>query len=360
MCFSKFALGGSDCDYNVSIFDAESGKALGRRWVRRSPASSLASVHREAITQILLRTDGDFMMSMNLSHLEEAGLWEFVPTQVRGSRPVWSGPKYAGSSAEFFAGYNTMALLSDDRTAFYYTDQGGTSGIMLLDADGNVLWDTPEPTGTTLFPGIATDGTDVYATILPDGDVRHGISFSGGDGSEQWRAILGSPVSAGAVVMGAIDGDVFAVGGETGGPIWRFDSSGARVGTGAISAAETMPSNKRQGDYVVSGLISSPSVFVGDTDLNPIISIHMASDIASQGIPDAGSVYSVFADDSGIYIAFGFGNVLAYEFDGTFRWWNRCFTTPGFATTDILHHDGRVYVVHDVAEGQYAPPPFPE
>ncbi len=364
MCFAKFTLGSGACDYNVSICQADDGRSRGRRFFRGATTSDPDGPRREMIAQIFPRSDDTWQVAINQNF--PSGSWKPQPAQVRGSRIVWAAPTYAASSVNRSLN-NTMALLSGDRTAF--ADAFSDNTLHCYDADGVELWSVPPPVGGALSSTIATDGTDVFGTYQPAGDVKYAIAFAGDDGTELWRTRMGLVENGGTDTIGAVDGDVLVIGNVTGGNIWRYNSAGARVGTGVVGTTNHYGA-KRSGDYVWGTSIFFPLLFAGDTDLAQFLSLDLQPEIETYEIPTptggfGSGVRCAFVDSSGAYAAFFNGIVMAYDLDGTFRWWNRCYREGDvpevFTPNDIVVHDGRVYVVHDVIPGSLAPTePLPE
>lgn len=182
--------------------------------------------------------------------------WRFP---IKWSNDFWNGPNI-GADGTIYIG----TARNDPKD-----QEGMEAGVYAITPEGQEKWRYPEPSGVTIVPTIAVDGT-IYAgaaevstnkgriialdqngkkkwqfdleqwlegsaSLGADGTIytgsKEGIIYAIiPDGKEKWRFRTGSGVSAtpavgenGVIYIGSWDGNFYALDRQTGAEKWRFD-----------------------------------------------------------------------------------------------------------------------------------------
>ncbi|TSC92884.1 MAG: hypothetical protein CEN89_402 [Candidatus Berkelbacteria bacterium Licking1014_7] len=199
---------------------------------------------------IYINTASDYLHALNPDGTEK---WRFP---INWDNDFWNGPNI-GPDGTIYIG-----------TA-RFEGKSGESGLYAINPDGTKKWFSPEPSGISIVPSIADDGTVISgaanptdnkgkiialtsdgkkkwefmleqwlegpAAIGPDNTIftgsKEGYVYAiNSDGTEKWRFKTGSGISAmptigsdGNIYIGSWDGNFYALDQKTGKEKWHFD-----------------------------------------------------------------------------------------------------------------------------------------
>ena len=294
------------------------------RWKVSKAIMAAPAVDKNGTTYI--NGSSNYLHAVNPDGTEK---WRFP---IKWSNDFWNGPNI-GADGTIYIG----TARNDPK------DHSMEAGVYAITPEGQEKWRYPEPSGVTIVPTIAVDGT-IYAgaaevstnkgriialdqngkkkwqfdleqwlegsaSIAADGTIYSGskegnIYAINHDGSEKWRFKTGSGVSAtpsigpdGTVYIGSWDGNFYALESKTGKELWRFD---VKIGR-------------------------DPKLFEGYPGKETIIT---SAAISQDGV-------IVFADV--------FDTIYGLDLKGKELWRNKN-NSGGFASSPAIGKEGRIYI----------------
>ena len=220
---------------------------------------------------------------------------------------------------------------------------GNKAGLYAINPDGTQKWFVREPSGVTVVPTIADDGTVIYGAANPQ-DNKGKVTALTPDGKKKWEFMLEQWLEGpaaigpdGTIFSGSKEGDFYALNPD-GTEKWRFKTGGGISATPTIGGSETVYIGSWDGNFYALDQKTGKEKWRFDVKVGKDPKLF-------EGYPGKETIITnaALSKDGVLIFADVFDTFYAVDTKGKELWRWKNTSGAGFASSPAVAQDGTIY-----------------